>query len=37
MEKPVSSPDVKQEAVLVPQRAVQEIQGLYSVMVVKAG
>jgi membrane fusion protein (multidrug efflux system) len=28
--------DVKQGAVLVPQRAVQEIQGLYSVMVVKA-
>ena len=28
--------DVKQEAVLVPQRAVQQIQGLYSVMVVKA-
>jgi membrane fusion protein, multidrug efflux system len=27
--------DVKQDAVLVPQRAVQEIQGLYSVMVVK--
>ncbi len=27
--------DVKQGAVLVPQRAVQEIQGLYSVMVVK--
>ena len=27
--------DVKQAAVLVPQRAVQEIQGLYSVMVVK--
>ena len=27
--------EVKQEAVLVPQRAVQEIQGLYSVMVVK--
>jgi membrane fusion protein (multidrug efflux system) len=27
--------DLKQEAVLVPQRAVQEIQGLYSVMVVK--
>ena len=27
--------DVKQQAVLVPQRAVQEIQGLYSVMVVK--
>ena len=28
--------DVKQDAVLLPQRAVQEIQGLYSVMVVKA-
>jgi membrane fusion protein (multidrug efflux system) len=28
--------DVKQGAVLLPQRAVQEIQGLYSVMVVKA-
>jgi membrane fusion protein (multidrug efflux system) len=27
--------DVKQDAVLVPQLAVQEIQGLYSVMVVK--
>jgi membrane fusion protein, multidrug efflux system len=27
--------DLKQDAVLVPQRAVQEIQGLYSVMVVK--
>ena len=27
--------DVKQGALLVPQRAVQEIQGLYSVMVVK--
>jgi membrane fusion protein (multidrug efflux system) len=27
--------DLKQAAVLVPQRAVQEIQGLYSVMVVK--
>ena len=27
--------DVKEDAVLVPQRAVQEIQGLYSVMVVK--
>jgi membrane fusion protein (multidrug efflux system) len=27
--------DVKQDALLVPQRAVQEIQGLYSVMVVK--
>jgi membrane fusion protein, multidrug efflux system len=27
--------DVKQDAMLVPQRAVQEIQGLYSVMVVK--
>jgi membrane fusion protein (multidrug efflux system) len=27
--------DVKEGAVLVPQRAVQEIQGLYSVMVVK--
>jgi membrane fusion protein (multidrug efflux system) len=27
--------EVKQEAVLVPQRAVQEIQGLYSIMVVK--
>jgi membrane fusion protein, multidrug efflux system len=27
--------DVKQGAVLVPQRAVQQIQGLYSVMVVK--
>ena len=27
--------DVKQDAALVPQRAVQEIQGLYSVMVVK--
>jgi membrane fusion protein, multidrug efflux system len=27
--------DLKQGAVLVPQRAVQEIQGLYSVMVVK--
>jgi membrane fusion protein (multidrug efflux system) len=28
--------DVKGDAVLIPQRAVQEIQGLYSVMVVKA-
>ena len=28
--------DVKQGALLVPQRAVQEIQGLYSIMVVKA-
>ena len=28
--------DVKHDAVLIPQRAVQEIQGLYSVMVVKA-
>jgi membrane fusion protein (multidrug efflux system) len=28
--------DLKEGAVLVPQRAVQEIQGLYSVMVVKA-
>jgi membrane fusion protein (multidrug efflux system) len=28
--------DVRQDAVLLPQRAVQEIQGLYSVMVVKA-
>jgi membrane fusion protein (multidrug efflux system) len=27
--------DVKDDAVLVPQRAVQEIQGLYSIMVVK--
>ncbi|HEY2920053.1 MAG TPA: efflux RND transporter periplasmic adaptor subunit [Candidatus Binatia bacterium] len=27
--------DLKQEALLVPQRAMQEIQGLYSVMVVK--
>jgi membrane fusion protein, multidrug efflux system len=27
--------DLKQDAVLVPQRGVQEIQGLYSVMVVK--
>jgi membrane fusion protein (multidrug efflux system) len=27
--------EVKQDAVLVPQRAVQEIQGLYSIMVVK--
>ena len=27
--------DVKEDALLVPQRAVQEIQGLYSVMVVK--
>jgi membrane fusion protein, multidrug efflux system len=27
--------EVKQDAVLIPQRAVQEIQGLYSVMVVK--
>ena len=27
--------DVKQGAVLVPQRAVQEIQGLYSIMIVK--
>jgi membrane fusion protein, multidrug efflux system len=27
--------DVKQDAAVVPQRAVQEIQGLYSVMVVK--
>jgi membrane fusion protein (multidrug efflux system) len=27
--------EVKQDAVLLPQRAVQEIQGLYSVMVVK--
>ena len=27
--------DVKQDALLVPQLAVQEIQGLYSVMVVK--
>ena len=27
--------DVKEGAILVPQRAVQEIQGLYSVMVVK--
>jgi membrane fusion protein (multidrug efflux system) len=27
--------DVKQDAALVPQRAVQEIQGLYNVMVVK--
>src|SRR5262249_51927886 len=27
--------DVKDDAILVPQRAVQEIQGLYSVMVVK--
>ena len=28
--------EVKQDAVLVPQRAVQEIQGLHSVLVVKA-
>jgi membrane fusion protein (multidrug efflux system) len=28
--------EVKEDAVLIPQRAVQEIQGLYSVMVVKA-
>jgi len=27
--------DLKQDAVLIPQRAVQEIQGLYSVMLVK--
>ena len=27
--------DVKDDAVLIPQRAVQEIQGLYSIMVVK--
>ena len=27
--------DIKDDAVLVPQRAVQEIQGLYSIMVVK--
>ena len=27
--------DIKEDAVLLPQRAVQEIQGLYSVMVVK--
>ena len=28
--------EVKEDAVLIPQRAVQEIQGLYSVMVVKS-
>lgn len=28
--------ELKEDAVLIPQRAVQEIQGLYSVMVVKA-